>query len=168
MSPGQHSSLSSGHALLYTRLIEVRDLAACEAFYDLVLVEALGFAKQHFERWALLHVQYKAPGLRLVLRQWASFEPRDSPDIGALGDFHTFTVRSDEDLRRVAACLAAAGVIVQLVPAYQDHMRIDLSDPDGRSLSIENIDLVDQDLGLLPDDWSVDCAASGSRTSSIP
>lgn len=161
MSPAQRPSPPSRHELLYTRLIEVRDLAASEAFYDLVLVEPLGFAKQHYERWALPHIQYKVPGLRLVLRQWASWEPRDIPDIAALGDFHRFTVPSAEELRRVADRLVAAGVVVQLVPAYQDYMHISLTDPDGRSLSIENIDPVDQDLGLLPDDWPVDGALRG-------
>lgn len=159
MSPAQTSSVPSRPTLVYTRLIEVRDLVACEAFYDLVLVEALGFAKQSYERWALPHVQYKAPGLRLVLRQGHAADRADMTAVTLLGDFHAFTVRSTEDLRRVADRLSAAGITVQWVPAYQDYSRIGLSDPDGRSLSIENIDPVDQDWDLLPDGIDSACAS---------
>jgi catechol 2,3-dioxygenase-like lactoylglutathione lyase family enzyme len=75
--------------------IAVSDLAASEAFYDRVLLEALGFRKSNFTLASDPHVQYFNRHFGFVLRP-AQATPRHNPYAPGL---HHFCLGVDSERR---------------------------------------------------------------------
>ena len=121
--------------------LSVRSLERSEKFYDQVLLAVLGFKKNSFALGGEGHVQYFNRLFGLVLRP--ARQGTGVHDPYAPGLHHVcLRVESEEDVDRVAAALAAAGVEVsapRLFPEYAvDYYAVFLSDPDGVRLEITN------------------------------
>ena len=120
--------------------IAVSDLARSEAFYDRVLLDALGFRKNKFTLAGDPHIQYFNRHFGYVLRPARTLIKNDSYSPG----LHHFCLRvtSAHDLDAVAAMLHGAGIktsVPKLYPEYaHDYWAIYFSDPDGIRLEVTN------------------------------
>jgi catechol 2,3-dioxygenase-like lactoylglutathione lyase family enzyme len=120
--------------------LTVSDLGASEAFYDRVLLGALGFRKNRFALAANPHVQYFNRHFGLVLRPARAAAKHDPYAPG----LHHFCLRVDStaDVHAVAARLRSAGIDAteaRLYPQYAaDYWATFFSDPDGVRLEVTN------------------------------
>ena len=120
--------------------ISVSDLARSEAFYDLVLIQALGFRKNRFALADDPHVQYYNRHFGFVLRPARSAVPHDSYAPG----LHHFCLRVDliAEVHAVAQQLRGAGIAAteaRLYPDYApDYTATFFADPDGVRLEVTN------------------------------
>lgn len=120
--------------------IAVSDLGTSEAFYDRVLLEALGFRKSKFTLGADPHVQYFNRHFGFVLRPARAKTDHDPYAPG----LHHFCLRVDStaEVRAVAARLRSAGIDAteaRLYPQYAaDYCATFFSDPDGVRLEVTN------------------------------
>lgn len=120
--------------------IAVSDLAASEAFYDRVLLQAFGFRKNRFTLAGDPHVQYFNRLFGYVLRP-ARVAARHEPYAPGLHHF-CLRVESARDVADAAERLRALGVDtteVKLYPDYApDYAATFFSDPDGIRLEVTN------------------------------
>jgi len=120
--------------------IAVSDLVRSEAFYDTVLLEALGFRKNKFVLDADAHVQYFNRHFGFVLRPARAKLAHDPYAPG----LHHFCLRVDStaDVHAVAARLRSNGIDAteaRLYPQYaEDYCATFFSDPDGVRLEVTN------------------------------
>jgi len=120
--------------------ITVSEPARSEAFYDLVLRDALGFRKNAFALGGDPHVQYYNRLFGFVLRP-ARVRAAHEPYAPGL---HHFCLRVDgvEDVHAVARQLQAAGIAAspaRLYPEYaEDYCATFFEDPDGVRLEVTN------------------------------
>ncbi len=120
--------------------IAVSNLAVSEHFYDLALVNALGFRKNTFALGDEPHIQYACRHFGFVLRpaRVASKHEPYSPGL------HHFCLRVDSaaEVEEAARNLLAAGIQAthpRLYPEYaQDYAATFFSDPDGVRLEVTN------------------------------
>ena len=116
------------------------DLGRSEAFYDLVLVSALGFRKSRLTLGGEPHLSYFNRHFGVVLRPARRASPHDpyAPGLHHL----CFRVEQVEDVAQVAIELQAAGLRTTaptLLPEYApDYWAIYLEDPDGLRLEVTN------------------------------
>jgi catechol 2,3-dioxygenase-like lactoylglutathione lyase family enzyme len=120
--------------------IAVSDLARSEAFYDRVMVEALGFRKNAFMIGGDAHVQYFNRHFGYVLRPARAAASHD-PYAPGLHHF-CFRVDSAADVAAVAGTLrklgidaSPAGLHVDYAPDYWSTF---FTDPDGIRLEVTN------------------------------
>lgn len=122
--------------------ITVKDLAVSEPFYDVVLMQTLGFKKNKFplgERGEP-HIQYYNRHFGYVLRP-ARQETKHEPYSPGL---HHFCLRVDTvaNVHAVADRLRSAGIDateVQVYPDYApDYVATFFTDPDGIRLEVTN------------------------------
>jgi catechol 2,3-dioxygenase-like lactoylglutathione lyase family enzyme len=120
--------------------IAVSDLARSEAFYDRVMLQALGFRKNRFSIGGDPHVQYFNRHFGYVLRP-ARVQSKHDPYAPGL---HHFCLRVDSaaDVAAVARELRAAGIDAseaRLYPDYApDYWATFFNDPDGVRLEVTN------------------------------
>lgn len=120
--------------------ITVADLAKSEAFYDQVLIEALGFRKNTFSLGGDPHIQYFNRHFGLVLRP-ARIHARHEPYSPGL---HHLCLRVDStaEVHAVAEHLRRAGIDATqptLYPQYApDYTATFFEDPDGIRLEVTN------------------------------
>jgi catechol 2,3-dioxygenase-like lactoylglutathione lyase family enzyme len=120
--------------------IAVSDLARSEAFYDRVMLQALGFRKNRFSIGGDPHVQYFNRHFGYVLRP-ARVQSKHDPYAPGL---HHFCLRVDSaaDVAAVARELRAAGIDAseaRLYPDYApDYWATFFKDPDGVRLEVTN------------------------------
>ena len=120
--------------------IAVSDLARSEVFYDLVLLNVLGFRKNKFTLGGDPHIQYFNRHFGYVLRP-ARIE--GSLDFNSPG-LHHFCLRVDsaDDVVTVAASLRSSGIETseaKLYPEYApDYWATFFTDPDGVRLEVTN------------------------------
>jgi glyoxylase I family protein len=121
--------------------LTVQSLATSEAFYDRVLIEALGFRKTSFVIDGAPHINYFNRHFGLVLRPARAGAPKHDPYAPGL---HHLCLRVAEpsDVDRVAETLAVHQVTAtppRLSPEYApDYYATYLVDPDGIRLEITN------------------------------
>ena len=120
--------------------ITASDLQRSEAFYDHVLLEALGFRKNKFTLGGDPHVQYFNRHFGYVLRPSRKSNEYDSY---AAGLHHIcLRVESVADVVAVANQLRAAGIEAseaKLYPEYApDYWATFFTDPDGIRLEVTN------------------------------
>lgn len=122
--------------------ITVTDLAQSEPFYDLVLMQTLGFRKNKFplgERGEP-HIQYYNRHFGFVLRPARNGAKHDSYSPG----LHHFCLRvaTAADVHAVAKQLRNAGIDAteaRVYPEYEpDYMATFFTDPDGIRLEVTN------------------------------
>lgn len=120
--------------------ITVSDLAKSEAFYDRVLIEALGFRKNAFTLGTDPHVQYFNRHFGLVLRP-ARIDARHEPYAPGLHHL-CLRVESTAEVHAVAEHLRRCGIDATqaaLHPQYApDYTATFLEDPDGIRLEVTN------------------------------
>jgi glyoxylase I family protein len=120
--------------------ITVSDLATSEAFYDHVLLGALGFRKNTFTLVGEQHVQYFNRHFGFVLRP-ARFGMRHESYSPGLHHF-CLRVESTAEVHAVAEQLRGAGIDAteaKLYPQYApDYIATFFSDPDGIRLEVTN------------------------------
>ncbi len=120
--------------------ITVSDLERSEAFYDRVLIEALGFRKNKFALGGDPHIQYFNRHFGYVLRPSRTVAGHDSYAPG----LHHFCLRVETaaDVVVAAGRLRALGVDAseaKLYPEYApDYWATFFADPDGIRLEITN------------------------------
>lgn len=120
--------------------IAVSDLNRSEVFYDLVLLEALGFRKNKFALGGDPHVQYFNRHFGYVLRPARNEATHDSYSPG----LHHFCFRVDsaEGVAAVATQLRSSGIEAseaKLYPDYApDYWATFFTDPDGIRLEVTN------------------------------
>jgi catechol 2,3-dioxygenase-like lactoylglutathione lyase family enzyme len=120
--------------------ITVSDPNRSEDFYDLVLLEVLGFRKNKFDLGGDPHIQYFNRHFGYVLRPARSETTHDSYSPG----LHHFCLRVDsaEEVVDVATQLRRAGVNAseaKLYPEYApDYWATFFNDPDGIRLEVTN------------------------------
>jgi catechol 2,3-dioxygenase-like lactoylglutathione lyase family enzyme len=120
--------------------LTVGDLAASEAFYDRLLLDALGFRKSRFALGGEPHLQYFNRHLGLVLRPARAHTPHDPYAPG----LHHLCLRVDSaaDVEAVVRQLQAAGLAATLARTYPeyapDYVATFLVDPDGLRLEVTN------------------------------
>ena len=120
--------------------ITVSDLQHSEAFYDRVMVAALGFRKNKFTLGDEPHVQYFNRHFGYVLRPSRSSNGYDSFAPG----LHHFCLRVESvaDVVAVANQLRAAGVAASEAKLYSeyapDYWATFFTDPDGVRLEVTN------------------------------
>jgi glyoxylase I family protein len=119
--------------------ISAADLDRSEAYYDVVLVEILGFRKNKFALNGNPHVQYYNRQFGFVIRQGraAAFEA-ERPGL----HHFCFRVENEEDVDRVARAMQDKGMNVS-IPQYHkeyapDYYAVYFTDPDGIKLEITN------------------------------
>jgi len=120
--------------------ITVSDRPRSEAFYDLLMLNVLGFHKNTFTLNGAPHIQYFNRYFGYILR------PAVTParhDAGSPGLHHfCFGVESADDVQSVAAELRASGIAAteaRLYPEYaDDYWATFFADPDGIRLEITN------------------------------
>lgn len=120
--------------------IAVSDLKRSEAFYDRVLLEALGFRKNKFTLGGDPHVQYFNRHFAYVLRpsRIAAAHYSDAPGL------HHFCLRVDsvDEVAAVAAQLRSSGIEAseeKRYPEYApDYWATYFTDPDGIRLEVTN------------------------------
>ena len=123
--------------------IAASDLNRSEVFYDLVLLEALGFRKNKFTLGGDPHVQYFNRHFGYVLRPARTEATHDSYSPG----LHHFCLRVDsaDEVAIVAAQLRGSGIDAseaKLYPDYApDYWATYFTDPDGIRLEITNFRL---------------------------
>lgn len=120
--------------------IAVSDLARAEAFYDHVMIDALGFRKNTFEIAGERHIQYFNRHFGYVVRPARVARPHEPYAPG----LHHFCLRVDTlaDVEEVAQRLRALGIAateVKLYPQYApDYAATFFDDPDGVRLEVTN------------------------------
>ncbi len=120
--------------------LTVSDLAKSEAFYDLVLMEALEFRKNKFTLGGEPHVQYFNRYFGFVLRPIHAMAKHDPYSPG----LHHFCLRVDSaaEVVAVAEQLRGAGIEAspaKLYPQYApDYTATFFADPDGIQLEVTN------------------------------
>jgi len=118
----------------------VSDLDRSEAFYDRVLLQALGFRKNKFTLDDEPHIQYFNRHFGYVLRP-ARTDTKHDPYAPGLHHF-CLRVESIADVIAVAEALRAAGIEAteaKHFPEYApDYWATFLSDPDGIRLEVTN------------------------------
>ncbi|BAL26997.1 VOC family protein [Azoarcus sp. KH32C] len=120
--------------------ITVSDLQRSEAFYDRVLIDALGFRKNKFSLAGDPHIQYFNRHFGFVLRPSRSSAGYDSYAPG----LHHFCLRVDSvaDVVTVADRLRALGVEASEAKLYTeyapDYWASFFADPDGVRLEVTN------------------------------
>jgi catechol 2,3-dioxygenase-like lactoylglutathione lyase family enzyme len=120
--------------------IAVSNLNRAEGFYDLVLLEALGFRKNKFILGGDLHVQYFNRHFGYVLRPARNEATHDSYSPG----LHHLCLRVDsaEGVTAVATQLRSSGIEAseaKLYPDYApDYWGTFFTDPDGIGLEVTN------------------------------
>lgn len=116
------------------------DLQRSEAFYDRVLIEALGFRKNTFMLAGEPHAQYFNRHFGYVLRPSRNFSAHE-PYAPGLHHF-CFRVASSADVAAVAAHLRALGIDASEAKLHAeyapDYWATFFSDPDGIRLEITN------------------------------
>jgi len=141
--------------------ISVSDLERSELFYDMVLMDTLGFRKNKFPIGGDPHIQYFNRFFGFVIRPArvpAAHEPY-SPGL------HHFCLRVDstEEVHAVARQLRAAGLDAteaQLYPDYApDYTATFFTDPDGIRLEVTNYR---QERRQRHDHWTVANPAGSS------
>jgi catechol 2,3-dioxygenase-like lactoylglutathione lyase family enzyme len=120
--------------------IAVSDMARSEAFYDRVMVEALGFRKNTFTIGDAPHVQYYNRHFGYVLRPAYSPVPHD-PCAPGLHHF-CFRVDSIADVEAASAKLQALGIAATAAAKHADYApdywATFFTDPDGIRLEVTN------------------------------
>lgn len=121
--------------------LSVRALEVSERFYDLLLVDVLGFRKSRFALGGDPHIQYYNRQLGLVIRPAHAGAATHDP--GSPGLHHLcLRVDAEGDVDRVAGALRARGVDTsppRYYPDYAaDYYATFLADPDGVRLEITN------------------------------
>jgi glyoxylase I family protein len=120
--------------------LTVSDLGASERFYDLVLVQALGFRKKAFTLVDEPHIHYFNRQFGVVLRpaRVATLHDPYAPGLHHL----CLRVLSAADVRSAAEALKRLGIEAseaRLYPEYaSDYMATFFTDPDGMRLEIAN------------------------------
>jgi glyoxylase I family protein len=120
--------------------ITVTDLQRAELFYDLVLLDALGFKKNSFTLDGDAHIQYYNRYFGYVLRPSRNAKVHDPY---ACGLHHLcLRVESVADVVSVAKQLVASGVEASAAKNYpeyaEDYWATFLTDPDGIRLEVTN------------------------------
>lgn len=120
--------------------ITVSDPARSEAFYDLVLMQTLGFRKNSFNLAGDPHVQYYNRLFGFVLRPARIKTPHEPYAPG----LHHFCLRVDTiaDVQAVAGQLITAGIAATQAKNYPDYApdywATFFEDPDGVRLEVTN------------------------------
>ncbi|MBI3372419.1 MAG: VOC family protein [Betaproteobacteria bacterium] len=120
--------------------ISVSDLDSSEAFYDRVMLQALGFRKNRFVIGGDPHVQYFNRHFGYVLRPAREETKHDSYALG----LHHFCLRVESiaDVVAVANELRGAGIDASEPRLYAeyapDYWATFFSDPDGVRLEVTN------------------------------
>jgi catechol 2,3-dioxygenase-like lactoylglutathione lyase family enzyme len=120
--------------------IAVSDLARSEVFYDLVLLDVLGFRKNKFTLGVDPHIQYFNRHFGYVLRPALIEDKLDSNSPG----LHHFCLRVDsaDDVAAVAASLRSSGIEASEAKLYSeyapDYWATFFTDPDGVRLEVTN------------------------------
>jgi len=120
--------------------IAVTEMTRSEVFYDLLLVNTLGFRKSSFTLAGDPHIHYFNRHFGFVLRPARGNSIHDSYSPG-LHHF-CFRVESPEDVATAATQLQAAGIDAtpaRCLPEYApDYVATYFADPDGIRLEITN------------------------------
>ncbi|MGL4409360.1 MAG: VOC family protein [Zoogloea sp.] len=120
--------------------ISVSNLERAAHFYDALLVQVLGFRKQHFSLGSEPHIQYYNRHFGYVLRPARVDRPFDAYGPG----LHHFCLRvgSVADVQNAAHALQAlgfSGAEARHFPEYApDYWACFITDPDGVRLEITN------------------------------
>ena len=120
--------------------ISVSDLERSARFYDALLVQVLGFRKQHFSLGSEPHIQYYNRHFGYVLRPARIDRPFDAYGPG----LHHFCLRVDRvaDVQNAAQAIQALGLggaEARHFPEYApDYWACFINDPDGVRLEITN------------------------------
>jgi catechol 2,3-dioxygenase-like lactoylglutathione lyase family enzyme len=120
--------------------IAVSDLARSERFYDLALIDALGFRKNRFSLGGEPHVQYFNRHFGFVLRPARVAREHDPYAPG----LHHFCLRVDTaaDVHDTAERLRALGIDATAAKPYPeyapDYTATFFDDPDGIRLEVTN------------------------------
>jgi catechol 2,3-dioxygenase-like lactoylglutathione lyase family enzyme len=120
--------------------IAVTDLARSEAFYDRVLVDALGFRKRPFAIGGDPHLHYYNRHFGYVLRP-ARVSAKHEPYAPGLHHF-CLRVESAADVQAVAERLMSLGIAATPMHAHpeyaEDYVATFFEDPDGVRLEVTN------------------------------
>ena len=120
--------------------LSVSDLATSERFYDLVLIDALGFRKSTFALGGEPHIQYYNRLFGIVLRP-ARVDTAHEPYAPGL---HHLCLRVDSiaDVEEVARTLRGYGLDATEAHRHReyadDYVATFLEDPDGIRLEVTN------------------------------
>lgn len=120
--------------------IAVSDLSRSEAFYDRVMLQALGFRKNRFELAGDPHIQYFNRHFGYVLRPARTLSQHDSYSPG----LHHFCLRVESiaDVAAVAEQLRGVGIEATEARLYAeyapDYWATFFNDPDGVRLEVTN------------------------------
>lgn len=120
--------------------VAVSDLARSEAFYDRVMLQALGFRKNSFAIHGDRHVQYFNRHFGYVLRPARAQSKHDRYAPG----LHHFCLRVESvaDVVAVAELLRSAGIEASAAKLYAeyapDYWATFFKDPDGVQLEVTN------------------------------
>jgi catechol 2,3-dioxygenase-like lactoylglutathione lyase family enzyme len=121
--------------------LSVRDLAASERFYDVLLRDVLGYRKSRFAIGGDPHVNYYNRQFGFAVRPAKAGTPSHDPYAPGLHHF-CFRVDGNADVDRVASVLRARGVEAsapRLYPEYAaDYYATFFTDPDGVRLEVTN------------------------------
>lgn len=145
--------------------ITVSDLARSEAFYDQVLLNALGFRKNKFTLGDDAHVQYFNRHFGYVLRPARNPAVHDAYAPG----LHHFCLRVDSayDVTSVAEQLRSRGIDASPAAQYPqyapDYWATFFHDPDGIRLEVTNYR---QERRERHDNWS--CCSAGTAPELAP
>jgi catechol 2,3-dioxygenase-like lactoylglutathione lyase family enzyme len=120
--------------------LTVSSPAVSEAFYDILLVDVLGFRKSKFALGDEPHINYFNRHFGLVLRPARSATPHDNY---APGLHHLcLRVSTEDDVRRAWSALHERGIEASPVQCYaqyaEDYYATFLNDPDGIRLELSN------------------------------
>jgi glyoxylase I family protein len=121
--------------------LSVRQLPRAEAFYDVVLLQTLGFRKNRFELAGAPHVQYFNRQFGIVLRPARAGTGDHDPYAPGLHHL-CLRVESAAEVDQIARTLADAGIAAtpaRRYPEYApDYHATFVTDPDGLRLEITN------------------------------
>lgn len=135
--------------------LTVSDLRRSETFYDLVLLNTLGFRKSRFALGGDPHIQYYNRHFGYVLRPSHRAGTYDA-DMPGLHHF-CFRVASIEAVRAVSARLRTLGIDASEAQHYEeyapDYWATFFSDPDGLRLEVTNYR---QERQHRHDNWSLE------------
>jgi len=115
-------------------------MARSEAFYDLAMMQVLGFRKNKFIVSNDPHIQYYNRQFGFVLRPSRTSTAHDSYSPG----LHHFCLRAEsvDDVRKAAEALRSLGIAAteaKMYPDYApDYWATFFNDPDGIRLEITN------------------------------
>ncbi|MGH6623493.1 MAG: VOC family protein [Burkholderiaceae bacterium] len=120
--------------------VAVTDLTRSEAFYDRVMLDALGFRKNRFTLGDEPHIQYFNRHFGFVLRPARTRDEHNPYSPG----LHHFCLRVDSvtDVQAVSTQLRAAGIAATEAAPHSeyapDYWATFFSDPDGLRLEVTN------------------------------